>query len=310
MSDETEKYPISIQKLFAPKPPLLYKPSVDYAPETRKTIPITPISKFKSNIKSYLEEINQVEPSQRDARFDQLQRKKEASRKRKETFERQLDEWLDPESLRNNDYYSKDPYKTVFIARLDYSLSELDLSKNFTHFGSIDSIKLVRDKETGQSKGYAFIVFERESDAANCVKELSYSGLKMGNRTSLVDIERGRVIRFWKPRRLAGGLGGRHYTTPKSLLLVTASAAASGRRTNLPLNPYNSSPSFDLGMKRPAPSRPNVDPKRPKYRPSPTTPGADSIKDKYAKYSNAPSANNPSMSSSSNRSIRSIRLRD
>lgn len=34
-------------------------------------------------------------------------------------------------------------------------------------------------------------------------------GLKMMNRRLLIDVERGRTVKGWKPRRLGGGLGGR-----------------------------------------------------------------------------------------------------
>lgn len=34
-------------------------------------------------------------------------------------------------------------------------------------------------------------------------------GLKMLNRRLLIDVERGRTVKGWKPRRLGGGLGGR-----------------------------------------------------------------------------------------------------
>lgn len=34
-------------------------------------------------------------------------------------------------------------------------------------------------------------------------------GLKLMNKRLLIDVERGRTVKGWKPRRLAGGLGGR-----------------------------------------------------------------------------------------------------
>lgn len=159
--------------------------------------------------------------------------------------ERQLFEWNDPEFLQKNEAeFTKDPYSTVFISRLDYKLTELDLSKNFSKFGVIQSIRIIRDK-TGKSRGYGFIVFEKVADANMCVKELAHTGIKIPiegvdsskTRTILVDIERGRLVRNWKPRRLGGGLGGRHYTRADTRFSNTASAAASGRRLHIANNP-------------------------------------------------------------------------
>ncbi|ODV84828.1 hypothetical protein CANARDRAFT_180284, partial [[Candida] arabinofermentans NRRL YB-2248] len=103
-----------------------------------------------------------------------------------------------------------DPYKTIFVGRLPYNTNELKLSSIFNQFGEIDSIKLITDKYTNKSKGYAFIVYKTIESA-----KLAYqkgNGLKIDDdseRKCIVDYERGRIVKNWKPRRLGGGLGGR-----------------------------------------------------------------------------------------------------
>jgi len=150
-------------------------------------------------------------------------------KKQSDSFNRQMRDWNDPELLaKNENEVMKDPYKTVFIARLDYTLTELDISQYFRKYGVIDSILIIRD-HNGRSRGYGFIVFEREADAQACISELSRTGVKMKERTILVDVERSRVWRNWKPRRLGGGLGGRDYVKEGRV----ASAAASGRRIHI-----------------------------------------------------------------------------
>ena len=37
-------------------------------------------------------------------------------------------------------------------------------------------------------------------------------GIRIKDRRALVDVERGRTVKGWKPRRFGGGLGGRGYT--------------------------------------------------------------------------------------------------
>jgi U1 small nuclear ribonucleoprotein len=60
-----------------------------------------------------------------------------------------------------------DPYKTLFIARLSYQATEEDLRREFSMYGPIERVKVVRaksGKKKGTSRGYAFILFEREKD--------------------------------------------------------------------------------------------------------------------------------------------------
>lgn len=86
-------------------------------------------------------------------------------------------------------------------------MTEKDLLREFELYGPIDRLRLVVDPETGLSRGYAFIVYERERDMKAAYKDAD--GLKMKGKRLLIDVERGRTVKGWKPRRLGGGLGGR-----------------------------------------------------------------------------------------------------
>jgi U1 small nuclear ribonucleoprotein 70kDa len=61
-----------------------------------------------------------------------------------------------------------DPYCTLFVSRLAYETTENDLEKEFSKFGPIERIRIVRDKKDNRHKGYAFIVFEHERDMKSC----------------------------------------------------------------------------------------------------------------------------------------------
>lgn len=92
---------------------------------------------------------------------------------------------------------------------MDYSITEVDLQREFTKFGEVERVRIVRDKTDGKSRGYAFVVFSDEHGARAAYKE--GNGMKLGDRTILTDVERARTNKNWVPRRLGGGLGGRHY---------------------------------------------------------------------------------------------------
>ena len=100
---------------------------------------------------------------------------------------------------------SGDPYKTLFVARMAYETTETTLMQAFEQFGPIKSCKVVRDTKTGKPRGYGFIEFEHERDMKTAYKQ--GDGRKIDGRRVLVDVERGRTVLKWRPRRLGGGLG-------------------------------------------------------------------------------------------------------
>ena len=55
--------------------------------------------------------------------------------------------------------------RTLYIGNLAYTAVEEDLDIAFESFGEIEDIKLMRDRETGRSRGFAFITFETEEEA-------------------------------------------------------------------------------------------------------------------------------------------------
>ncbi|CAG8485787.1 16511_t:CDS:2 [Acaulospora colombiana] len=74
-------------------------------------------------------------------------------------------------------------------------------------------IRIVKNKESGKPRGYAFIEFEREKDMKAAYKDAD--GVKLLGRRILVDVERGRTVKGWRPRRLGGGLGGTRIGGPE-----------------------------------------------------------------------------------------------
>jgi U1 small nuclear ribonucleoprotein len=63
----------------------------------------------------------------------------------------------------------------------------------------------VHDKDSKKPRGYAFIEYQHTRDMKNAYKQAD--GRKIDNRRVLVDVERGRTVPNWRPRRLGGGLG-------------------------------------------------------------------------------------------------------
>jgi U1 small nuclear ribonucleoprotein len=74
-------------------------------------------------------------------------------------------------------------------------------------------VKLVYDKFTEKPRGYGFVEFEHERDMKTAYKHAD--GRKIDGRRILVDVERGRTVKDWKPRKCGGGLGSSRKDRPK-----------------------------------------------------------------------------------------------
>ena len=92
-----------------------------------------------------------------------------------------------------------DPFRTLFVARISLDVTERKLVKEYSRFGTITKCVLIMDNED-EPRGYAFLEFEKESDMREAYKK--GDGLKINGRRVLVDVERGRTVRGWLPRRL------------------------------------------------------------------------------------------------------------
>lgn len=206
---------------------------LDFDPSERKTTPITGIAALIPHVKPYNEEVTYTPTEGTQQRQKRL--KLERQQKCSEGLKNNLSTW-DPE---NDPHVTGDPFKTLFVGRLAYSVNEMDLSRFFSRFGEVEKVRVVRDRKN-ISKGYGFVVFQEARDCKIALRE--GSGALLNERPILVDTERGRAVKNWKPRRLGGGLGGRHYTKTME----------EPRRSFAP-PPYRS---FDRGRSEPRPFRP------------------------------------------------------
>ncbi|KAK9471507.1 putative u1 small nuclear ribonucleoprotein [Dipodascopsis tothii] len=198
----TDKLPQALLALFAPRPPLRFLEPTDYPPDRRRTARI-------SGVAGLVELLNKPDPDYKPTETlgEQIVRHKEEKKKKHEARLKENIKLWDPAS---DPHVKGDPFHTLFIGRLAYDVTKQDLEREFSPFGIIERIRLVKDKKTNKPRGYAFIVYSREKEMRAAYKETN--GMRINGRRILVDVERGRTVKNWKPRSLGGGLGGRHYT--------------------------------------------------------------------------------------------------
>lgn len=94
----------------------------------------------------------------------------------------------------------------IFIAGLNYNMSEAELGEFFAEYGEVVSVKIIMDRETGRSKGYGFV--EMADDEAGDKAIAALNEVDMDGKTLSVSVARPREER---PRRSYGNNGGGGY---------------------------------------------------------------------------------------------------
>lgn len=166
----TDKLPPPLLALFQPRPPIKYIPPQDTSPDQRASIP----SKI-SGLAAFLPQIQEnaatdhYEPTE-----SWLQRRDRERMEKRERAAAMAKAGFDEYKPNQDPKIKGDPAKTLFVGRLSYETRESDLEREFGRFGPIERIRIVKDETTGtasmdgtsrkKSRGYAFIVFEREKD--------------------------------------------------------------------------------------------------------------------------------------------------
>ena len=91
----------------------------------------------------------------------------------------------------------------IYVGNLPYSVTDDELRDTFAEFGELASAEVVKDRFSGQSKGFGFVDMPNNSEADQAIKSLNDQPLK--GRKLTVNEARPRADR---PRRGGGGGGG------------------------------------------------------------------------------------------------------
>nr|P09406.1 RecName: Full=U1 small nuclear ribonucleoprotein 70 kDa; Short=U1 snRNP 70 kDa; Short=U1-70K; Short=snRNP70 [Xenopus laevis]CAA30972.1 U1 70K [Xenopus laevis] len=200
----TQFLPPNLLALFAPRDPVPYLPPLDKLPhEKHHNQPYCGIAPY---IREFEDPRDAPPPTRAETREERMERKRrEKIERRQQDVENELKIW-DPHNDQNA---QGDAFKTLFVARVNYDTTESKLRREFEVYGPIKRIHIVYNKGSegsGKPRGYAFIEYEHERDMHSAYKHAD--GKKIDGRRVLVDVERGRTVKGWRPRRLGGGLGG------------------------------------------------------------------------------------------------------
>ena len=84
----------------------------------------------------------------------------------------------------------------MYVGNLSYNVKESDLRQVMEEYGVVESVKLITDRETRRSKGFAFVEMPESSEASYAIKELN--GAEYAGRPL--------VVKEALPRKADGGV--------------------------------------------------------------------------------------------------------
>ncbi|MBX2965845.1 MAG: RNA-binding protein [Cyclobacteriaceae bacterium] len=61
----------------------------------------------------------------------------------------------------------------IFVAKLNFKTRQEDLQSAFAQYGEVSSVKIVKDRDTGRSKGYGFVEMPNDSEAQAAIDGLN-----------------------------------------------------------------------------------------------------------------------------------------
>lgn len=91
--------------------------------------------------------------------------------------------------------------KKLYVGGLAYSVTEQELEALFAELGKVVSVAVIKDRDSGQSKGFGFVEMEDDAAAEKAIKDLN--GKEVSGRSIMVNEARPQ-----EDRRSGGGGGG------------------------------------------------------------------------------------------------------
>ena len=91
--------------------------------------------------------------------------------------------------------------KKIYVGNLSFTVDSNQLSTVFAEFGTVDSANVITDRDTGRSKGFAFVEMSQEGEAQAAINKLN--GQDLEGRAMNISEAKPQA-----PRDNSGGGGG------------------------------------------------------------------------------------------------------
>jgi len=108
----------------------------------------------------------------------------------------------------------------LYVGNLPWSVDSEGLAEHFQQVGNVDMVEVIYDRETGRSRGFAFVTFATQAEANKAIQELD--GTDLGGRSLRVNYPNPAGTRTERPERAPrpagpGGAGAGRKNDPNKL---------------------------------------------------------------------------------------------
>jgi len=100
----------------------------------------------------------------------------------------------------------KEARMKIYVGNLSYEVTEEDLRLTFEQFGQVESATIIKDRDSGQSKGFGFVEMPSKAEGQSAIDDLN--GKELKGRTLNVNEARPRTDSRGGKGGYGGGRGG------------------------------------------------------------------------------------------------------
>lgn len=80
----------------------------------------------------------------------------------------------------------------IYVGNLSFSVTRSEIEDAFSPYGELEDVQIIMDRDTGQSRGFAFVVFKTQLAAESALK---MNGQALGGRNLIVNMAKERAPR-------------------------------------------------------------------------------------------------------------------
>src|SRR5215470_11185229 len=96
--------------------------------------------------------------------------------------------------------------KNIYVGNLDFNVGEDELRQAFAAYGQVDNVTILKDRDTGQPRGFGFVEMANDEEAEKAINAIN--GTQLGNRALNVNEARPKANKGFGGGGGRGGYGG------------------------------------------------------------------------------------------------------
>lgn len=95
--------------------------------------------------------------------------------------------------------------KNIFVGNLDFHTNEDELRQLFSRYGQVDKVSIMTDRDSGRSRGFAFVEMPNTEEGERAINELN--GTQLGSRAINVNEARPKWSAAAEGEAISRGVG-------------------------------------------------------------------------------------------------------